>query len=63
MTRLKDLGTTGHQVHTRTHLGHILHPGDVVLGWVMSSAIYYCNYGDTVMTSLLLTLMTVIVNS
>jgi len=30
----RELGSDDHQVHCRTHLGHLLTPGDVVLGSV-----------------------------
>ena len=29
-----ELGSSGQQIHCRTHLGHLLCPGDVVLGLV-----------------------------
>lgn len=37
VTRVRDLGATGHQIHTRTHLGRLLHPGDTVLGYDLTT--------------------------
>jgi len=30
----REIGNAGEQVHCRTHLGHLLSPGDIVLGSV-----------------------------
>ena len=35
------------QVHCKTHLGHIIHPGDTVLGYVLTITVLYtytCTY-------------------
>ncbi|PVD32213.1 hypothetical protein C0Q70_07642 [Pomacea canaliculata] len=33
VARMSDLGSNDHQFHTRSHLGHLLHAGDTVLGY------------------------------
>lgn len=33
VTRSKDVGMMDQQTHVRSHLGHLLHPGDTALGW------------------------------
>lgn len=34
VVRASELGVNDNTIHTRTHLGHILKPGDSVLGYV-----------------------------
>ena len=34
VTRSKDVGIVDQQTHVRTHLGHLLNPGDTAMGWV-----------------------------
>ncbi len=33
VTRSKDVGIVDQQMHVRTHLGHLLNPGDTAMGW------------------------------
>jgi len=39
-----ELGNSESQVHCRTHLGHLLAPGDVVLGseFHWNATVYFC---------------------
>ncbi|CAD1475981.1 unnamed protein product, partial [Heterotrigona itama] len=38
LVRSSDLGLNENLIHTRTHLGHILKPGDTVLGYALSES-------------------------
>ncbi|KAG8232287.1 hypothetical protein J437_LFUL011228 [Ladona fulva] len=39
VTKASELGASdGNVIHTRTHLGHILHPGDTVLGYALAES-------------------------
>lgn len=38
LIRTSELGLTNDTIHTRTHLGHLLHPGDTVLGYNLQDA-------------------------
>ena len=40
-----ELGSSDQQVHCRTHLGHLLCPGDVTLGLVESVSVMFCYCG------------------
>lgn len=40
MSRASEVGTN--DIHTRTHLGHLLKPGDVVLGFVLHAYYSVC---------------------
>ena len=43
IVRSNEVGIDDKQIHTRTHLGHLLHPGDTVLGFANMSCILECS--------------------
>ena len=38
VARLSDLGSNDNTYYTRTHLGHVLHPGDHAMGYDVACA-------------------------
>ena len=51
VARASDLGSNNQTYYTRTHLGNVLHPGDSVMGYLLSGANYNSPHFDVLEAS------------